>query len=56
VSNPSLGHLGSYARIAIHISEFSPELRKMSRCTRNKIAQAMPAALRVLPATPAKLV
>jgi hypothetical protein len=27
VSNPSLGYLGSYARIAIHPSEFSPELK-----------------------------
>jgi hypothetical protein len=25
VSNPSLRHLGSYARIAIQISEISPE-------------------------------
>jgi hypothetical protein len=24
VSNPSLGYLASYARIAIHIGEFSP--------------------------------
>ncbi|MEH2549763.1 hypothetical protein V1283_006408 [Bradyrhizobium sp. AZCC 2262] len=27
VSNPSLGYLGSYARFAIHPSEFSPELK-----------------------------
>jgi hypothetical protein len=27
VSNASLGHLASYARIAIHIGEFSPQLR-----------------------------
>jgi hypothetical protein len=51
VSNPSLEYLGSYARIAIHISEFSPSLHEMAHCTRNKIAQVMPAALRVLPAT-----
>jgi hypothetical protein len=38
VSNPSLGHLASYARIAIHISEFSPLPPKMARRTRNKIA------------------
>jgi thioredoxin reductase (NADPH) len=31
VSNPSLGHLGSYARIAIHPSEFSPELGSQLR-------------------------
>jgi hypothetical protein len=31
VSNPSLGYLGSYARIAIHPSEFSPELKSQSR-------------------------
>ena len=35
---PSLGHLGSYARIAIHIREFSPKLHQMAHCTRNKIA------------------
>jgi hypothetical protein len=28
VSNPSLGHLASYARIAIHLGKFSPQLRK----------------------------
>jgi len=54
VSNTSLGHLGSYARIAIHISEFSPELRQIAHRTRNKIALSAPAALRVLPATPSK--
>jgi hypothetical protein len=27
-SNPSLGHLASYARIAIHLGEFSPEVGK----------------------------
>jgi hypothetical protein len=27
-SNPTLGYLASYARIAIHIGEFSPELGK----------------------------
>jgi hypothetical protein len=48
VSNPSLGHLASYARIAIHLSKFSPQLIKMAQCTRNKIAQCAPAALRLL--------
>jgi hypothetical protein len=41
VSNPSLGHLASYARIAIHLGEFSPQRSKMAQCTRNKIAQAV---------------
>jgi DNA-binding Lrp family transcriptional regulator len=50
VSNPSLLHLGSYARIAIHVSEFSTELRLMAHCTRNKIASNARAALRELPA------
>jgi DNA-binding Lrp family transcriptional regulator len=57
-SNPSLGHLASYARIAIHISEFSPQVGKTAPRTRNKIAQRAPAALRVLPVNirnPAKL-
>jgi hypothetical protein len=31
VSNPSLGYLGSYARFAIHGSDFSPELKSHSR-------------------------
>jgi hypothetical protein len=53
VSNPSLGYLASYARIAIHIGEFSPQVREMAHRTRNKIAQAMPAALRLLPNHPA---
>jgi hypothetical protein len=51
--NSSLGHLASYARIAIHIGEFSPEVEKMAQRTRNKIAQSAPAALRVLPVIPA---
>jgi hypothetical protein len=38
VSNPSLRHLASYARIAIHLGKFSPQLSKMAQCTRNKIA------------------
>jgi hypothetical protein len=33
-------HPASYARIAIHISEFSPSGGKMTQRTRNKIAQA----------------
>src|ERR1700738_1524171 len=49
VSNPSLGYLASHARIAIHISDFSPHWRKMAHRTRNKIAQAAVAALRELP-------
>jgi hypothetical protein len=48
VSNPSLRHLASYARIAIRYCKFSPQLGKMAQCTRNKIAQCAPAALRVL--------
>jgi hypothetical protein len=36
--HPSLGYLASYARIAIHISEFSSEVGKMAQRTRNKIA------------------
>jgi hypothetical protein len=48
VSNPSLRYLASYARIAIHLSKFSPKLSKMAQCTRNKIAQCAPAALRLL--------
>jgi len=57
VSNGSLSHLASYARIAIHLGEFSPNVQKMTRCTRNKIAQAGPAALEALRyrATPASL-
>jgi hypothetical protein len=34
-----IGHLASYARIAIHIREFSPSGGKITRRTRNKIAQ-----------------
>jgi DNA-binding Lrp family transcriptional regulator len=49
VSNPSLGYLGSYARIAIQISGFSTSIREISHCTRNKIAQVRSAALRELP-------
>jgi hypothetical protein len=33
-----IGYLASYARIAIHIGEFSPLERKMAQRTRNKIA------------------
>jgi hypothetical protein len=40
VSNASLGHLASYARIAIHIGEISPKVDEMTHRTRNKIAQA----------------
>jgi hypothetical protein len=49
MSDPSLGHLASYARIAIHHGKFSPEPGKMAQCTRNKIAQGTPARLRLLP-------
>jgi len=41
-TNPSLGHLASYARIAIQISKISRERRVslvFARRTRNKIAQ-----------------
>jgi hypothetical protein len=54
-SNPSLKYLASHARIAIHLRSFSPQLAKMAQCTRNKIAQAALAALRVLPVIPCKL-
>jgi DNA-binding Lrp family transcriptional regulator len=46
---PTLGYLASYARFAIHISKFSPELEEFVQCTRNKIAQEGSVALRVLP-------
>jgi DNA-binding Lrp family transcriptional regulator len=48
MSNPSLRYLASYARIAIHLGKFSPQQRKMAQCTRNKIAQCLPAGLRLL--------
>jgi hypothetical protein len=48
-----IGHLASYARIAIRIGEFSPQPAKMAQRTRNKIAQTAAAALRVLPIFPA---
>jgi len=44
-------HLASYARIAIHIGEFSRRLGKMAQRTRNKIASTASAALRVFPVT-----
>ena len=44
-----IGHLASYARIAIHIGEFSLSGGKMAQRTRNKITQISPAALRVCP-------
>jgi hypothetical protein len=44
VSNPSLGHLASYARIAIRLGETSVGVTQMAQRTRNKIARA--AALR----------
>jgi len=34
-----IGHLASYARIAIHIGEFSLSGGKMTQRTRNKITQ-----------------
>jgi hypothetical protein len=43
VSNPSLRHLASHARIAIHTGEFSPNVGKMAQRTRNKIAPNVPA-------------
>jgi DNA-binding Lrp family transcriptional regulator len=52
VSNPSLGHLASYARFAIHHGEFSPHTAEMAQCTRNKIARSTHAALRVLRSAP----
>jgi hypothetical protein len=45
----------SYARIAIHIREFSPQVGKMTQRTRNKIALVPPAALRLFPTLPLKL-
>jgi hypothetical protein len=36
-------YLASYARIAIHIREFSSQVEKMAQRTRNKIARATPA-------------
>jgi hypothetical protein len=45
LSNPSLGYLASYARIAIRIGKFSPRMSKMAQRTRNKIARGIPAAL-----------
>jgi hypothetical protein len=35
----NLSYLASYARFAIHIGKFSPELQEIVQCTRNKIAQ-----------------
>jgi hypothetical protein len=49
VSNPSLGHLASYARIAIHLGEISFTFWIMDRRSRNKIAQNSQAGLRLLP-------
>jgi hypothetical protein len=40
-SKPSLRHLASHARIAIHIGEISPGDDEMAHRTRNKIAQAL---------------
>jgi hypothetical protein len=48
MSNPSLRYLASYARIAIHLGKFSPQQLEMAQCTRNKIAQCVPVALRLL--------
>src|SRR5438876_10724726 len=52
---PTLGYLASYARFAIHLGRFSPELEQIVRCTRNKIAQDGAAALRLLPVFPRQL-
>jgi hypothetical protein len=51
----NLSYLASYARFAIHIGKFSPELQEIVQCTRNKIAQGGSVALRVLPVFPCKL-
>ena len=40
-------YLASYARIAIHIREFSPQVGKMTQRTRNKIALLLAAALKL---------
>jgi hypothetical protein len=40
VSNPSLGYLASYARIAIHISEFSPHLMQMPHARAIKLRKS----------------
>jgi DNA-binding Lrp family transcriptional regulator len=55
LSNPSLGYLASYARIAIHIRDFSLRWRKLAQRTRNKIAQSAAAGLRLLPIIPNRL-
>jgi hypothetical protein len=39
MSNPSLRHLASYARIATHISDFSVHEPVNGKALRNKIAQ-----------------
>ena len=41
-------YVASHARIAIHLGEFSPPHRDLTRRTRNKIAQIRQARLRVL--------
>jgi hypothetical protein len=51
VSNASLGHLASHARIAIQIGKNSREVGQMAQRTRNKIAQERQAALRLFPRT-----
>jgi hypothetical protein len=43
VSNPSLRHLASHARIAIQIRRFSTLVPEMAHRTRNKIAQSVAA-------------
>src|SRR5258707_7728579 len=48
-SNPTLGYLASYARIAIDTGKFSPPMGKLTQRTRNKIALIAVAALRLFP-------
>ena len=49
MSNPSLSHLASHARIATHLGEFSLHDAVSGQSSRNKIAQSGGAALRELP-------
>jgi DNA-binding Lrp family transcriptional regulator len=52
MSNASLSHLASHARIATHLGEFSLHDTVNRQALRNKIAQGSRAALRELPPTP----
>lgn len=51
----NVGYVASYARFAIRIRNFSPELERILQCTRNKIARVGSGALRLLPVFPCKL-